>query len=225
MIRMRRIGLVLGVLASTAAMLGGCNNVSKAKYDAAVQEASDLRERNSQLDQSNRDKDARIAELESKNASQPTGGNFGGPAGYNPPPATEPASRVGKNSGWQNDEDFKNDNGRMVAEIAGDVLFDPGQAVVKASAKKQLDRIAKKLNGTFAGATIRIEGHTDWDPIKRSKWASNEALSEARAEAVKKYLASKGVSNNRLQTVGMGATHRKSTKAASRRVEIVVMAN
>ena len=221
MIRMRRIGVVAAVLAG-AAMLAGCNNVSKTKYEAAVQEANDLRERNGQLEQSNRDKDTRIADLESRGSTN---------QGYSAPAGTTPASNTGggMTPSWSsgNDEDFRNDNGRMVAEIAGDVLFDSGQATVKSGAKKQLDRIAKKLTSTYAGATIRIEGHTDTDQPKKMKktYPTNEALSEARASAVRKYLSSKGVPNSRMTTVGMGSSQPKSSKAASRRVEIIVMAN
>ena len=127
------------------------------------------------------------------------------------------------------DQDFQRDGntGRMVAEIAGDVLFASGQATIKTDAKKQLDRIAKSLNGKFSGASIRIEGHTDSDPLvkQKAKWGSNQALSEARADAVKNYLSQKGVSSSRISTTGLGSTQPKSTKAQSRRVEIVVLTN
>jgi flagellar motor protein MotB len=88
--------------------------------------------------------------------------------------------------------------------------------------RKELDRIASKLTKNYRGAAIRIEGHTDSDPIKRSKWSSNDALSQARADAVKKYLVSKGVSASRLESIGYGSSQPKGTKATSRRVEIVV---
>jgi flagellar motor protein MotB len=69
-----------------------------------------------------------------------------------------------------------------------------------------------------------VEGHTDSDPIKVSQWKSNQELSEARADAVKKYLVSKGVDANSVSTSGLGSSRPKSNdKAANRRVEIVVV--
>jgi outer membrane protein OmpA-like peptidoglycan-associated protein len=108
-------------------------------------------------------------------------------------------------------------------EIAGNVLFDSGQASIKTSARRELDNVARQIQSRYGGANIRIEGHTDSDPIRKSKWGSNEALSEARAEAVMNYLSTKGISRSRMQAVGMGSSEPKSTKAASRRVAIKVL--
>ena len=78
------------------------------------------------------------------------------------------------------------------------------------------------------GSRVTVEGHTDSDPIKKSKWDSNEALSLARAEEVKKLLRQAGVGDNRISAVGMGARQsvaRGSTeraKAQNRRVEIFI---
>jgi OOP family OmpA-OmpF porin len=57
-----------------------------------------------------------------------------------------------------------------------------------------------------------------------SRWKSNQELSEARADAVKKYLVSKGLDANMVTVTGLGSTKPKSNdKAANRRVEIVVV--
>jgi outer membrane protein OmpA-like peptidoglycan-associated protein len=109
-----------------------------------------------------------------------------------------------------------------VIPISGDILFDSGQATLKASAKKDLDRVVSQIR-QHAGSTVRIEGHTDTDPIRKSKWGSNEALSKARADAVRDYLVSKGISSRDVTTVGMGAAAPKGSKAASRRVEVVIV--
>ncbi len=111
----------------------------------------------------------------------------------------------------------------VVVEVAGDVLFDSGSATLKSDAKRTLDRVAQSLNSGFSGRMIRVEGHTDSDPIKKSKWASNEALSYARADSVKSYLQSRGVPESRLYVAAFGSTKPKATKQASRRVEIVVL--
>jgi len=112
--------------------------------------------------------------------------------------------------------------GQVVARVEGDVLFDSGQTKLKSSAKKTLDRIAGVLNSTYAGQPISIEGHTDTDPIKKSKWGTNDRLSCERAMAVKDYLATKGVDKKRMSISGYGLNAPMDTKAKSRRVEIVV---
>ncbi len=113
--------------------------------------------------------------------------------------------------------------GEVTVRVPGDVLFASGQATLSSGAKKTLNDVAKALNASYAGRPVVVEGHTDSDPIRRSSWASNEALSEARAKAVADYLAQQGVSGSRLSTVGMGASQpRGSDKAKNRRVEIVV---
>jgi flagellar motor protein MotB len=115
--------------------------------------------------------------------------------------------------------------GTVTVRVPGDVLFDPGQATIRSGAKGTLDKVAAALKKDYPGKQIRVEGHTDADPIRVSKWKSNQELSEARAAAVKQYLAQKGVENGNLTTRGFGADQPKSKtdKALNRRVEIVVV--
>jgi flagellar motor protein MotB len=114
--------------------------------------------------------------------------------------------------------------GKMTVAVPGDVLFSPGDATIHDSAKSTLDKVALSLKKEYANKPLKIEGHTDADPIKYSKWKSNQELSAARAEAVKAYLVKKGVSANLITTAGMGADKPKSTKdkSVNRRVDIVV---
>lgn len=201
----RRFGLAL--VATGAAMLGGCG-VSEKEYNALKDENNELREKVTVAETSAREKDSilaerdkQIADLNSKAA---------------PPPAYEPGGGKGSGGGG---------SGGTVLEIAGDVLFDSGQATVKSSAKKQLDRIVSQLNGQYSGHDVRVEGHTDTDKPKKGKYKTNEALSEARASAVRDYLVSRGVSSGRVNAVGYGDSRPRGSKAASRRVEIVVLGN
>ena len=114
--------------------------------------------------------------------------------------------------------------GTMTVRVPGDVVFDPGKAMIREQARTTLDKIAAALKNDYAGKQIRVEGHTDSDPIKVSKWKSNQELSEARAAAVKAYLAQKGVDGNSITVRGFGADKPKGKdKALNRRVEIVVV--
>jgi outer membrane protein OmpA-like peptidoglycan-associated protein len=211
------VALALGL---TGLMLGGCSN-KKTAGDLAAQESVELRERNATLEQGNREKDSRIAELETKLAECSTVAVA--PAPQPTWPTTVGAPVQPRTTVSNANDDFQiNERGEAQATIAGSALFDSGKTTIKDSAKRQLDRIAKELHSNYRGAAIRIEGHTDSDPIKKSKWANNDALSQARADAVKQYLASKGVSAGRMNSIGYGSTQPKGTKAASRRVEIVV---
>ncbi len=202
---------VLGV----SALMGGCSS-SKKDAERAQQEAAELRERVAALDEQNRNKDAQIADLNTRlaNAQQQQ---------------QQPQFNQQAGGGWDSgrsggaSENFqRNSEGNLVAEIAGNVLFASGQATVQADARRKLDSIASEIRRRYPGAAIRVEGHTDSDKITKSKWPSNEALSQARAEAVMSYLRTKGV-NNQMNAVGYGSSQPKATKAASRRVEIVIL--
>lgn len=95
-------------------------------------------------------------------------------------------------------------------------LFPSGSDQLTAEGKKQIDAAMK---GVSKGSSLTIEGFSDASKITKSKWPSNEALSEARAKSVAKYLQGKGYSI--AGTEGFGAvTH--NGKAPSRRVEIIV---
>ena len=102
-----------------------------------------------------------------------------------------------------------------------------------ASAVKAVVGLGKLISESYPGSRVTVEGHTDADPIKKSrgKWDSNEALSLARAEEVKKLLRQAGVTESRVSAVGMGARHpvaRGNTdraKAQNRRVEVYIFPN
>lgn len=108
--------------------------------------------------------------------------------------------------------------------------FRPGSASLSynPAAVKAVVGVGKLISESYAGSRVTVEGHTDADPIKKSKWDSNEALSLARAEEVKKLLRQAGVADSRVSAVGMGArlpVARGATeraKAQNRRVEIFI---
>jgi flagellar motor protein MotB len=119
--------------------------------------------------------------------------------------------------------------GTTTVNFVGDALFDPGQAILKSDAKTNLNKVAAVLKKQWAGKTVKVQGHTDSDPIKKSHWASNQDLSQARANAVRDYLISQGVDANHVTAEGFGDTKPKdpaktsAAKAKNRRVEIVVV--
>lgn len=90
------------------------------------------------------------------------------------------------------------DRGTLVS-LPGDVTFDFDKATIQSGAQPTLDRLAQLIAASGDGR-IAIEGHTD----ARGDDLYNKRLSEQRAEAVKAYLAEKGVDAARLNTIGLG---------------------
>lgn len=119
--------------------------------------------------------------------------------------------------------------GTVTVRVSGDVLFRSGQATLSSAAQSTLSRIANTLQSRYAGKQIRVEGHSDSDPIRKSKWRDNYELSTARAEAVRDYLAQQGVPRGNMQVIGRGpddpvaSNSTQAGKARNRRVEIIVV--
>ena len=107
-------------------------------------------------------------------------------------------------------------------------LFGPGRAELKPEVSGTLDRVAQALKSDYSGRLVGIEGHTDADPITKSKWKNNHELSVARSVAVFEALKRRGVPESQLYVAGYGPNHplaasnSKQTKSQNRRVEIVV---
>ncbi len=59
--------------------------------------------------------------------------------------------------------------GTLTVNLSSDVLFDSGKATLKESARATLDKIVGALNKEYTGKAIRVEGHTDSDPITRTE--------------------------------------------------------
>jgi outer membrane protein OmpA-like peptidoglycan-associated protein len=116
-------------------------------------------------------------------------------------------------------------NGTITVRVPGDVLFSSGKVTLRSTAQTTLDKIASVIRRDYSTKTIRVEGYTDTDPIRKSKWEDNLDLSLARAAAVHRYLQKKGIPGKQLEAVGLGEWHPRSSKANSRRVEIVVVLN
>jgi outer membrane protein OmpA-like peptidoglycan-associated protein len=115
--------------------------------------------------------------------------------------------------------------GEVTATVESDVLFSSGQATLRASAKRSLDAVARVLKSEYGGKMIRVAGHTDTDPIKKSGFKSNHHLGFERAYAVRNYLIAQGVSRRNLYIASHGPDQAMGSKKESRRVEIAVVLN
>ena len=82
--------------------------------------------------------------------------------------------------------------------VAGGVLFASGQNVLSEGGKRTLD----ELVGSLQGRKLRVEGHTDATPIRRSRWGTNLRLSLERAMSVADYLIASGLSKSDVSAAG-----------------------
>jgi outer membrane protein OmpA-like peptidoglycan-associated protein len=108
------------------------------------------------------------------------------------------------------------------AAVALPIQFDFGSARLTAQSRSLLDVVALALNDPrLLGNTFFVEGHTD--AVGGAE--PNKALSDRRAKAVRDYLASRGVSPDRMTPVGYGLARLipglPPTDARHRRVRIV----
>jgi chemotaxis protein MotB len=216
-----------GMIAISVAMLLsalGCAQKEKQEIQALTAEKQDLMNQNrdlqaqlaaakaretellAQRDSKQVELDAALARLRETEAK---------PASAGPPPAP----------GWE-----RGPLGDMVT-VGSDILFESGKAALTASGRSALDKIVADIKKSYAGLPIRIYGHTDNEPIQKSRklWQDNLDLSANRAMSVTRYLISRGVSTKVIETVAMGEHHplasntSKAQRAKNRRVEIIVV--
>ena len=116
----------------------------------------------------------------------------------------------------------RNQGERGLVMTLGDVLFEPAQASLNASANRTLLKLVQFLQ-LNPRRIVRIEGYTD----NQGDQPSNLALSRERAQEVANVLEDLGVNKQRLQVVGYGEAHplaenaSQRGRAQNRRVEIV----
>lgn len=124
---------------------------------------------------------------------------------------------------------------RQTISFSDQLLFDKGDAELrKKEGRESLVKVAmvfhQKMaaNGLFQ--RVQVNGHTDPDPIKTPRFASNWHLSSARATSVVYFLVSAGIPPTRLSATGYGefnpftpdATPIRD-KARMRRIELVLL--
>lgn len=126
------------------------------------------------------------------------------------------------------DVKFDPSAGTITVTLPNAILFDSGKATLKKATSTELNHIRSVLRQRYSNKQIDVVGHTDSDPIKKSKWKDNLELSSQRALTVVRYLIERGIDEKRIRAVGCGAAipiasnTTASGKARNRRVEIVV---
>ncbi len=105
------------------------------------------------------------------------------------------------------------------------VQFVDGKTALDPASLPLLDEVAAALLERPNITRVRVEGHTDNQGAK----AANDKLSKARADAVKKYLQSKGVPAKVLESAGLGparprySNETEEGRALNHRVEVAIV--
>lgn len=118
--------------------------------------------------------------------------------------------------------------GRMIVQLATDILFASGSAALSKDGAKAVEEVAAVL-ATIPDRTFQVEGHTDNDPIRSQQYPSNWELASGRAINVVKAMVGAGMPPDRVSAASYGEYDPVDTnrtpegKAANRRIQIVVM--
>lgn len=112
-----------------------------------------------------------------------------------------------------------------------DFLFDSGRASLKPEARAKLQQVVAQIQSRYPDKAIWVLGHTDTDPIRRTKelWEDNLDLSANRAMTVFRELTRLGIQPARMIAGGQGeyfprgSNSDRASKAQNRRVEIIAV--
>lgn len=115
---------------------------------------------------------------------------------------------------------------KQLNDYARTILFDTGKASLKPESTSVFVDIIRILN-EYPNANFTVEGHTD----SVGSNATNQKLSESRANAVRDFLINEGISAARLQAIGYGedrpiaSNNTSAGRTQNRRVEINLVKN
>ena len=113
----------------------------------------------------------------------------------------------------------------LLVHFDADVLFAVDSALLTPSSRSALDDVAAVLN-EYAKTAVIVQGHTD----STGSEEHNQELSERRAEAVRNYLAGRGVDADRMAALGYGEgapvadNTTASGRSRNRRVDVLLKA-
>ena len=114
----------------------------------------------------------------------------------------------------------------VVVRLKDKGLFGSGSADLDAAYDGTMQRIAQAI--ALTTGDVPVTGHTDNEPVRSLRFASNQALSEARAQTVVDKLTADGAPKDRLKPAGVGETQPVADDATdtgrrqNRRVEVAI---
>jgi len=125
--------------------------------------------------------------------------------------------------------EVRQDGDVIRVEMPADKLFEPGGARLTPAGQQLIQTVASQLVEHYPRQIIGVEGHTETNPIRTTKFATAELLSVTRAMAVFDDLTgSLRIPTKQLFVTGHGSNHpvvsnaTTAGRARNRRVELVV---
>ncbi len=109
--------------------------------------------------------------------------------------------------------------------VPGSVLFDSGKADLTAAGRAKLAQISSDIRSRYSDRDIYVFGHTDNQPIRKSKWKDNWELGAHRSLSVIRAMRDMGIPNESLVQANCGeyrpklANSNDRNRFANRRVE------
>lgn len=212
--------LMIAALACAAACVSpeahrkvrGANDALKAEIAALAEDHQDLAARYKQLQAENSELGARAVDAAFLEEQKRKVADLLARYGSDSPDAVSGVDVVRTGEGY-------------AFRIAGGVLFSSGQNALSEGGKKTL----RQLLDSLKGRTIRVEGHTDDQPIVRSRWGTNLRLSVERAMSVADFLIQSGLAADKVSSAGYGE-YRPAVEGSTdearkknRRVEILLL--
>ncbi|MCA9255526.1 MAG: OmpA family protein [Phycisphaerales bacterium] len=161
------------------------------------------------IDELNRELARTRADLASRGSSRPT-------QPIQQQPIQQPVVQA---DGWISTPSFD------MISIPGEVLFASGKADLTNNGQSTMAKLARDIQARYSDRDIFVIGHTDNDPIRKSKWKDNWELGSARALTCVRQLQRQGVNGTRLIQANCGefrpsdSNASRNAKAKNRRVE------
>ncbi len=221
-----RPGMAAALVGALALLAPGCSN---SKYSDQIEQQklqiSELQQRNYQMEMEASRQKAGNDALGARAAASESGPSSAGGGGAGLGGETAGVSFGGGDGG----------GGESVAEkivLDSEVLFNSGQSSLSAKGLEALKSVAAKLKRNYSGRTIRVDGHTDNIPIKKTKdkFPTNWELSALRACSVARYLIEQGgLPAGNFYVAGFGDQRPRDSNSSSagraknRRVEITIL--
>ncbi len=129
--------------------------------------------------------------------------------------------------GLQGKVDIRRRGNDTVIDIPSDFFFASGSSRISHGGESTMGQVMDYIRSNHPRGVLRIEGHSDSDPIRRSRarYHCNRELAFARAHAVEHLLVEKGgfdASRIVCESYGEHRPQDPANKSRNRRVEIVI---
>lgn len=124
------------------------------------------------------------------------------------------------------------EDGNLEITLESDVTFGAGKKDLTAAGKKSIQSLKSLLTGKYGTYQLRIVGHTDGDPLKKTKslYGDNRGLGSQRALEVTRFMEQEmGIDPKRMVSASRGEhepvadNSTDAGKRKNRRVEVIVV--